>query len=83
VKSLGSALRVTNGTYVVIPKQHGTELTSLKDWKLMDGFLVPKDADEREVFHSATSIMQGLTYMTVTAKVSKAKMGSCLLSLPG
>lgn len=83
VKSLGSALRVTNGTYVVIPKQHGTELTSLKDWKLMDGFLVPKDADEREVFHSATSLMQGLTYMTVTAKVSKARMGSCLLSLPG
>jgi hypothetical protein len=83
VKSLGGALRVTNGTYVVIPKQHGAELTTLKDWKLMDGFLVPKDADEREVFHDTTSIMQGLTYMTITAKVSKAKMGNCLLSLPG
>ena len=83
VKSLGGAIRITNGTYVVIPKQHGTELTSLKDWKLMDGFLVPKDSDERQVFHDTTSIMQGLTYMTVTAKVSKAKMGSCLLSLPG
>ena len=83
VKALGGALRIANGTYVVIPKQHGSELTSLKDWKLMDGFLVPKDADEREVFRQTTSLMQGLTYMTVTAKVSKAKMGSCLLSLPG
>ena len=83
VKALGGAIRITNGTYVAIPKQQGTELKSLKDWKLTDGFLVPKDADEREVFRNTTSVMEGLSYMTVTAKVSKAKLGSCLISLPG
>jgi hypothetical protein len=82
-KSLKGCLRMTNGTYIVIPKEHGAALNPLDGWKLIDGFLVRQNEDERMAYQASTSELPGVTYLSITSKVSKAKPTSCLLPMPG
>lgn len=82
-KSLKGCLRMTNGTYIVIPKEHGAALNPLDGWKLIDGFLVRQNEDERMAYQASTSELPGVTYLSITSKVSKAKPTACLLPLPG
>lgn len=82
-KSIKGCLRVISGTYIVIPKEHGAALNPLDGWKLIDGFLVRQNEDERMAYQASTSELPGVTYLSITSKVSKAKPTACLLPLPG
>ncbi len=82
-KSLKGCLRITNGTYIVTPKEHGAAFGPLDGWKLIDGFLVRQNEDERLAYQASISELPGVTYLSIVSKVSKAKPTSCLLPVPG
>jgi hypothetical protein len=78
-KSLKGCLRIANGTYIVIPKEHGAALDPLDGWKTIDGFLVRQNQDERMAYQASISELPGVTYLSIVSKVSKAKLKPCLL----
>ena len=66
-KSLKGCLRLTNGTYIIVPKEHGAAFDPLDGWRLIDGFLVPKNQDERQAYNASTSALPGVTYLSVSS----------------
>jgi hypothetical protein len=81
-KSLGNGVRLVPGNYIAIPREHGKALTKMSGLKMMDGFLVPKEAEKKDVYDAVTSVMPDLAYLSLSVKVSPTKMTNCLLPMP-
>ena len=74
------ALRLRPGNYVVIPKAHSDAIKGqLSQLKVLDGFLVPKEAKALDVYDAYPSAATGVSYITLSVGVapqaSKSKAG--------
>jgi hypothetical protein len=77
-QSTPDALRLPPGNYVLIPKEQSDAIkTQLDKLKVLDGFLVPKEAKALDVYDAYPSAAPGVSYITlsvgVQAQAAKAK----------
>ena len=73
-KASPDALRLRTGNYVVIPKEHAAAIKDqLGKLKILDGFLVPKEATSLDVFDAAPQTAQMVSYISLQVTVSDAK----------
>jgi len=80
-KNSPEALRLRTGSYIVIPKEHSAALKGqLGKLKILDGFLVPKEATALDVYDAAPQTAQLVSYIslqvTVTNSRAKSPQGS-------
>jgi hypothetical protein len=78
-QSSPDALRLPPGNYVLIPKEHSDAIKpQLDKLKVLDGFLVPKEAKALDVYDAYPSAAPGVSYITLSVGVqaaSKSKAG--------
>ena len=80
-QSTPDALRLPAGNYVLIPKEQSAAIKGqLDNLKVLDGFLVPKEAKALDVFDAYPSAAPGVSYITISVGVqntpaSKGKVG--------
>ena len=73
-KNSPEALRLRSGSYIVIPKQHAAALKDqLGKLKILDGFLVPKEATSMDVFDAAPQTAQLVSYISLKVSVTNTK----------
>jgi len=73
-KASPEALRLRSGSYIVIPKEHSAALRDqLGKLKILDGFLVPKEATSLDVFDAAPQTAQMVSYISLQVSVSNTK----------
>jgi hypothetical protein len=73
-KASPEALRLRSGSYIVIPKEHSAALKDqLGKLKILDGFLVPKEATSMDVFDAAPQTAQLVSYISLKVSVANAK----------
>jgi hypothetical protein len=78
-----TALRLRSGNYVVVPKSQASALKgNLNNLKVLDGFLVPKQATVLDVFDAAPATVPGLSYLTASVNVKRAQLNSCIVTAP-
>jgi hypothetical protein len=73
-------LPLRTGTYIVIRREHGPLIAkSLGDFKIMDGYLVPKDVTDTLLVTPdlVTSQIPGLTYLSLGVTVKPTKFNAC------
>jgi hypothetical protein len=76
-KNSPDALRLKNGSYIVIPKEHAAALKDqLGKLKILDGFLVPKEATSLDVFDAAPETAQMVSYISLQIAVTNTKAGT-------
>jgi hypothetical protein len=76
-KNSPEALRLKSGSYIVIPKEHASAIKDqLGKLKIMDGFLVPKEATSLDVFDAAPQTAQLVTYISLQVAVTNTKGGT-------
>ena len=74
VKASPEALRLRSGSYIVIPKEHSAALKDqLGKLKILDGFLVPKEATSMDVFDAAPQTAQMVSYISLQVAVANTK----------
>jgi len=75
VQTNPDALRLRAGNYIVIPKENSDAMkaASLDNLKLLDGFLVPKDATALDVYDAYQSTAPGVSYITLSVGVQASK----------
>lgn len=73
------SLRLTSGTYLLVPKMYVDQLAGkLGDYKIVDGYLVPKDLDNLLTYRTFPSVLPGMTYMSVNVTVERTHLaGGC------
>jgi hypothetical protein len=75
-KASPEALRLRSGSYIVIPKEHSAALKDqLGKLKILDGFLVPKEATSLDVFDAAPETAQMVSYISLRVSVANTKSG--------
>jgi hypothetical protein len=79
-QSAPDALKLAPGNYVLIPKEQSDAIKNQLDkLKVLDGFLVPKDAKALDVYDAYPSAAPGVSYITVSvsvqAQATKGKAG--------
>jgi hypothetical protein len=69
------ALRLPAGNYIVIPKENSDAMKAvpMNNLKLLDGFLVPKDATALDVYDAYQSTAPGVSYITISVGVQASK----------
>jgi hypothetical protein len=73
-KASPDALRLRTGSYIVIPKAHSAAMKDqLGKLKIMDGFLVPKEATALDVFDAAAQTAQMVSYISLQVTVANTK----------
>jgi hypothetical protein len=73
-KASPDALRLRSGSYIVIPKEHSAALKDqLGKLKILDGFLVPKEATSMDVFEAAPETAQMVSYISLQVAVANTK----------
>jgi hypothetical protein len=73
-KASPEALRLRSGSYIVIPKEHSAALKDqLGKLKILDGFLVPKEATSMDVFDAAPETAQMVSYISLKVSVANTK----------
>jgi hypothetical protein len=73
-KAFPEALRLRTGSYIVIPKEHSAAMKDqLSKLKILDGFLVPKEATSMDVFDAAPQTAQLVSYISLQVSVSNTK----------
>jgi hypothetical protein len=73
-KNSPEALRLRSGSYIVIPKEHSAALKDqLGKLKILDGFLVPKEATSMDVFEAAPQTAQLVSYISLKVTVTSTK----------
>ena len=73
-KASPEALRLRAGSYIVIPKEHSAALKDqLGKLKILDGFLVPKEATSMDVFDAAPQTAQMVSYISLQVAVTNTK----------
>ena len=76
-KASPEALRLRSGSYIVIPKEHSAAIKDqLGKLKIMDGFLVPKEATSLDVFDAAPQTAQMVSYISLQVTVANTKGGT-------
>jgi len=76
-KASPEALRLRSGSYIVIPKEHSAAIKDqLGKLKIMDGFLVPKEATSLDVFDAAPQTAQLVSYISLQVTVANTKGGT-------
>jgi hypothetical protein len=76
-KNSPEALRLRSGSYIVIPKEHASAIKDqLGKLKILDGFLVPKEATSLDVFDAAPQTAQAVSYISLQVAVTNTKGGS-------
>jgi hypothetical protein len=72
-KNSPDALRLRTGSYIVIPKEHSAAMKDqLGKLKILDGFLVPKEATALDVFDAAPETAQMVSYISLQVTVANA-----------
>jgi hypothetical protein len=75
-KASPEALRLRSGSYIVIPKEHSAAMKDqLAKLKIMDGFLVPKEATSMDVFDVASETAQMVSYISLRVSVANTRSG--------
>lgn len=70
-KNSPEALRLRTGSYIAIPKEHSAAMKDqLGKLKIMDGFLVPKEATALDVFDAAPETAQMVSYISLMVTVA-------------
>ncbi len=65
-----NALRLRTGDYIVIPKEHASHMKSeIGKLKVLDGFLVPKEATSFDVYDTFASSAQQVSYLSLNVRV--------------
>ncbi len=73
-KASPEALRLRTGSYIVIPKEHSAAMKDqLGKLKILDGFLVPKEAGALDVFDAAPETAQLVSYISLQVTVANSK----------
>src|ERR1035437_4796876 len=76
-KAFPEALRLRSGSYIVIPKEHSAAIKDqLGKLKILDGFLVPKEATSLDVFDAAPQTAQMVSYISLQVAVTNTKGGT-------
>jgi hypothetical protein len=76
-KNSPEALRLKSGSYIVIPKEHASALKDqLGKLKILDGFLVPKEATSLDVFDAAPQTVPAVSYISLQVGVTNTKSGT-------
>jgi len=76
-KASPEALRLRSGSYIVIPKEHASAIKDqLGKLKILDGFLVPKEATSLDVFDAAPQTAQLVSYISLQVTVTNTKSGT-------
>jgi hypothetical protein len=76
-KAFPEALRLKSGSYIVIPKEHSAGIKDqLGKLKILDGFLVPKEATSLDVFDAAPQTAQAVSYISLQVAVTNTKSGA-------
>jgi hypothetical protein len=76
-KASPEALRLRSGSYIVIPKEHSAVIKDqLGKLKILDGFLVPKEATSLDVFDAAPQTAQMVSYISLQVTVTNTKSGT-------
>jgi hypothetical protein len=74
VESSPDAIRLRAGNYVLIPKEQSDAIKNqLSKLKVLDGFLVPKEAGALDVYDAYPSAAPGVSYITLTVGVQPSK----------
>jgi hypothetical protein len=69
-----SALRLRPGNYIMIPKAHSAAMKGqLSKLKVLDGFLVPKEAGPLDVYDAYAEAAPGVSYISVSLGVQPSK----------
>lgn len=81
--SLNNPLPIRSGSYIVIPREQGPLIKpELNKVKIMNGFLVPKEATDLDVTPDLVQgLIPGLTYLSLGVNVKKTKFNACSNSL--
>jgi hypothetical protein len=73
-KNSPDALRLRTGNYIVIPKEHSDAMKNqLGKLKILDGYLVPKEAGALDVFDAAAQTAQMVSYISLQVTVTNAQ----------
>jgi hypothetical protein len=73
-KTSPDALRLRTGSYIVIPKEHSAAMKDqMNKLKILDGFLVPKEAGALDVFDAASQTAQMVSYISFQVTVGNTK----------
>ena len=69
-------LPIRKGMYIAVPREHGPLLKpELKKYKIMNGFLVPKDATDLDVTPDlVASVLPGVTYLSLGIGVKRIRI---------
>jgi len=68
------AMRLPAGNYVVIPKEHSDAIKNqLDNLKVLDGFLVPKQAGPLDVYDAYQEAAPGVSYISLTVGAQPVK----------
>ncbi len=69
-----AALKFRPGNYIMIPKEHSDAIRGqMKNLKVLDGFLVPKEAKPLDVYDVYAGAAPGVSYISVNLGVQPAK----------
>lgn len=81
--SVHEGLRLRTGTYIAIPREHSDFVKDhLSGLKLADGFLVPKDAMDLDVYDAVPNTLAGATYLSMSVTVKPTKLTGCVVPVP-
>jgi hypothetical protein len=73
-QSAPDAVRLRAGNYVLVPKEQSDAIKNqLGNLKVMDGFLVPKEAKALDIYDAHLSAAPGVSYITLSVGVQASK----------
>jgi hypothetical protein len=79
----GEAIRFRTGHYIVLPKSQAGFIRESKDnLKIVDGFLVPKQASALDVYDAAPATVAGVSYLSMRIDVKKTRLDGCQALVP-
>jgi hypothetical protein len=82
--SAGESIRFRTGHYVVLPKSQANLMRESKNnLKVLDGFLVPKEASLLDVYEAAPATAAGVSYLSMRVNVKKTHLNGCRVIVPG
>jgi|SRR5579872_1219307 len=81
--SVHEGLRLRTGTYLAIPREHSDFVRGhLSGLKLADGFLVPKDASDLDLYDAVPKTLSGATYLSMSVNVKPTRLTGCVVPVP-
>jgi hypothetical protein len=75
---LAPSLRIRSGNYIAVPKSQVSLMRGkLSGLKMVDGFLVPKEASSLDTYVAAPDVFPEVTYLSLSTTVSRTKIAGC------